>query len=133
VAAGISKVLGLNPVQTANTIAISGTAFNALRVTRTGKLAHWKGLAYPNLAACCARVALLAKQGITGPLEVIEGGKGLMDAITGYFEISWDGEDLGVLKRTTSRSTTRKFTPKLPSRQRSRCANATSSRLKTLN
>lgn len=101
VAAGISKVLGLNPVQTTNAIAISGTAFNALRVTRTGKLSHWKGLAYPNLAACCVRVALLARQGITGPLEVIEGEKGLMDAITGYFEISWDGEDLGLVRRTT--------------------------------
>jgi 2-methylcitrate dehydratase len=101
VAAGISKVLGLNPVQTANAIAISGTAFNALRVTRTGKLSHWKGLAYPNLAACCVRVALLARQGITAPLEVIEGEKGLMDAITGYFEISWDGEDLGLVRRTT--------------------------------
>lgn len=100
VAAGISKVLGLNPVQTANAIAISGTAFNALRVTRTGKLSHWKGLAYPNLAACCVRVALLARQGVTGPLEVIEGEKGLMDAITGYFEISWDGEDLGLVRRT---------------------------------
>jgi 2-methylcitrate dehydratase len=98
---GISKVLGLNPVQTANAIAISGTAFNALRVTRTGKLSHWKGLAYPNLAACCVRVALLARQGVTGPLEVIEGEKGLMDAITGYFEISWDGEDLGLVRRTT--------------------------------
>jgi 2-methylcitrate dehydratase len=101
VAAGISKVLGLNPVQTANAIAISGTAFNALRVTRTGKLSHWKGLAYPNLAACCVRVALLARQGITGPLEVIEGEKGLMDAITGYFEMSWDSKDLGLVRRTT--------------------------------
>jgi 2-methylcitrate dehydratase len=100
VAAGISKVLGLNPVQTANAIAISGTAFNALRVTRTGTLSHWKGLAYPNLAACCVRVALLARLGITGPLQVIEGEKGLMDAITGYFEISWDGEDLGLIRRT---------------------------------
>jgi 2-methylcitrate dehydratase len=49
VAAGLSKVLRLDPSQTANAIAISGTAFNALRVTRTGKLSHWKGLAYPNL------------------------------------------------------------------------------------
>ena len=101
VAAGISRVLGLDPVQTANALAISGTAFNALRVTRTGRLSQWKGLAYPNLAACCVRVALLARQGVTGPLEVIEGEKGLMDAITGYFEISWDGEDLGLLRRTT--------------------------------
>jgi 2-methylcitrate dehydratase len=100
VTAGISKVLGLSSVQTANAIAISGTAFNALRVTRTGKLSHWKAVAYPNLAACCTRVALLARQGITGPLEAIEGEKGLMDAITGFFEVSWDSQDLGYVGRT---------------------------------
>jgi len=43
VAAGVSKALGLDKEKTANAIAISGTAFNALRVTRTGKLSHWKG------------------------------------------------------------------------------------------
>lgn len=100
VAAGVSKILGLDRSQTANALAISGTAFNALRVTRTGRLSHWKGLAYPNLAACCTRAVLLAKQGITGPLEVIEGEKGLMDAITGYFQVSWSGEDLGRVGRT---------------------------------
>src|ERR1019366_2585856 len=61
VAAGVSRILKLDPSQTANAIAISGTAFNALRVTRTGKLSHWKGLAYPNLAACCTRATLLAR------------------------------------------------------------------------
>ena len=101
VSAGVSKILKLDPSQTANAIAISGTAFNALRVTRTGKLSHWKGLAYPNLAACCTRAALLARHGITGPLEVIEGDKGLMDAITGCFQVSWSGEDLGCVGRTT--------------------------------
>jgi 2-methylcitrate dehydratase len=101
VAAGISKILELDPSQTANALAISGTAFNALRVTRTGRLSHWKGLAYPNLAACCTRTTLLAKQGITGPLEVIEGDKGLMDAITGYFHVTWSGDDLGCVGRTT--------------------------------
>lgn len=100
VAAGVSKILKLDPPRTANAIAISGTAFNALRVTRTGKLSHWKGLAYPNLAACCTRATLLARQGITGPLEVIEGDKGFMDAITGYFEVCWPAESLGSVGRT---------------------------------
>jgi 2-methylcitrate dehydratase len=101
VAAGISKILKLDRSKTANAIAISGAAFVALRVTRTGRLSHWKGLAYPNLAACCTRATLLASHGITGPLEVIEGEKGLMDAITGYFQISWPGQDLGCVGRTT--------------------------------
>lgn len=101
VAAGISRILKLDRSKTANAIAISGTAFVALRVTRTGRLSHWKGLAYPNLAACCIRATLLARHGITGPLEVIEGEKGLMDAITGYFQISWPGQDFGCVGRTT--------------------------------
>src|SRR5207253_55980 len=103
VAAGVSRILKLDQSWTANALAISGTAFIALRVTRTGKLSHWKGLAYPNLAACCTRATLLVRHGITGPLEVIEGEKGLMDAITGYFQMSWSGEDLGCVGRTTVR------------------------------
>lgn len=100
VAAGLSKVLGLDEIQTANAIAICGTAFNALRVTRTGHLSHWKGLAFPNTAACCTRVVFLAKNGITGPLEVLEGDKGFMDAISGVFDIDWLREDLERVKRT---------------------------------
>ena len=94
VAAGVSKALGLNPAQTANAIAICGAAFNALRVTRTGKLSHWKGLAYPNTAACCTFATFLAMRGITGPLEVFEGEKGFMDAIAGVFQIDWLQEGL---------------------------------------
>jgi 2-methylcitrate dehydratase len=99
-AAGLSKILGLDESKTANAIAISGTAFNALRVTRTGHLSHWKGLAFPNTAACCTRVVFLASRGITGPLEVFEGDKGFMDAISGVFEIDWLREDLERVKRT---------------------------------
>ena len=83
VAAGVSKALGLDKVRTANAIAICGTAFNALRVTRTGALSHWKGLAYPNTAFCCTHATFLAMRGITGPLEVFEGNKGFMEAIAG--------------------------------------------------
>jgi 2-methylcitrate dehydratase len=100
VAAGVARALGLDACRAANAIAISGTALNALRVTRTGKLSHWKGLAYPHMAACSTAVVFLARLGITGPLEVIEGEKGLMDAITGLFEIDWSREDLDRVKRT---------------------------------
>ena len=100
VAAGISKALGLNRAQTANAIAICGTAFNALRVTRTGALSHWKGLAYPNLAGCATHATFLAMRGITGPLAVFEGNKGFMDSIAGEFRIDWPKEDLERVRRT---------------------------------
>jgi 2-methylcitrate dehydratase len=94
VAAGVSKALGLDEVRTANAMAICGTAFNALRVTRTGPLSNWKGLAYPNTAFGCTHGTFLAMRGITGPLEVIEGNKGFIDAIAGEFRINWLEEDL---------------------------------------
>lgn len=100
VAAGVARALGLDAATAANGLAISGTAFNALRVTRTGALSHWKGLAYPNMAAGCVWATFLARRGITGPLEVFEGNKGFMDAIAGHFTIDWASEDLERVTQT---------------------------------
>ena len=101
VAAGVAKALGLDRDGVANAIAMSGTAYNALRVTRTGSLSHWKGLAYPNTAFGATHAAFLAMRGVTGPMEVFEGNKGLMDTITGPFELDWSGEDLEAVRRTS--------------------------------
>lgn len=100
VAAGVSAALDLSVEKTAHAIAISGTAFNALRVTRTGALSHWKGLAYPNTSFCGTHAAFLAMRGITGPPEVFEGNKGFMDSMAGRFEIDWSQEDLERVTRT---------------------------------
>jgi len=99
-AAGVAKALGLPPDQIANAIAISGTANVALRVTRTGALSHWKGLAYPNTAMAATHAVLLAAHGITGPQEVFEGNKGFKETISGPFEIDWPGEDLERVRLT---------------------------------
>ncbi len=100
-AAGAARALGLDEQGIANAVAISGTANNALRVTRTGRLSHWKGLAYPHTAFGAVHAAFLALRGITGPLEVFEGNKGLMDAITGPFELDWTQENLEAVCRTS--------------------------------
>lgn len=99
-AAAVARALGLTVGQTANAIAIAGTANNALRVTRTGDLSHWKGLAYPNTAKEATFAALLAQRGIAGPAQVFEGNKGLKDTITGPFEIDWSAEDLEKVRGT---------------------------------
>jgi 2-methylcitrate dehydratase len=100
VAAGASKALRLNESQIANAVAIAGTALNALRVTRTGTLSQWKGMAYPFTAFGALEAVFLAARGITGPLEVFEGNKGFMDSIAGPFEIKWESEDLERVRRT---------------------------------
>ena len=99
-AAGVAKALGLPAEQTANAIAMSGTASNALRVTRTGALSHWKGLAYANTAMVATHAALLAAHGITGPAEVFEGNKGFKETIAGPFAIDWGKEDLERVRLT---------------------------------
>lgn len=100
VAAGVAKALHLDEVKTANAIAMAGTANNALRVTRTGSLSNWKGLAYPNMVMGATHAAFLAMHDITGPHEVFEGNKGFMDAISGYFSIAWSSEDLEKITQT---------------------------------
>jgi 2-methylcitrate dehydratase len=99
-AAGISKALGLNEEKTVNAIAICGTAFNGLRVTRTGALSHWKGLAFPNTAFSCTHGTFLAMRGITGPAEVFEGNKGFMETISGPFDINWWAERFDRIGKT---------------------------------
>ncbi|WP_103018938.1 MmgE/PrpD family protein [Salinibacter altiplanensis] len=93
-AAGAAKALGLDPEQIANAIAISGTAHNALRVTRTGEISNWKGLAYPETGFTATHSAFLAMRGITGPPEVFEGNKGFKHSIAGDFALDWSEEDL---------------------------------------
>ena len=99
-AAGAAKALALPMAQVANALGISGTANNALRVTRTGELSHWKGLAYPDTAFNGLRAAFLAMRGVTGPREVFEGNKGWCQTIAGDFELDWSREDLERVLRT---------------------------------
>ena len=97
VAAGVARALGLDAERTANAVCIAGTPFNALRVTRTGQLSNWKGLAFPMAASNGTQAAFLAAHGVTGPAEVFEGAKGFMDAISGPFEVDWAAEPLDVV------------------------------------
>jgi 2-methylcitrate dehydratase len=99
-AAGAAKALRLDESATANAIAIAGTALNALRVTRTGALSQWKGLAYPFAASGAVTACFLAARGITGPAEVFEGNKGFMDTIAGRFRLDWEDEDIERVRRT---------------------------------
>ncbi len=99
-AAGAAYALGLNADQTANAIAIAATAYNALRVTRTGNLSNWKGLAFPSTGWTSTHSAFLARNGITGPEEVFEGNKGFKESIAGDFQIDWKKENLEKVTET---------------------------------
>jgi 2-methylcitrate dehydratase len=103
-AAGISKALGLDERQTANALAISGTAFQGLVTTRSGYLSNWKGLASAMTALGVMNSTFLAKRGITGPLEVLEGKNGLMEAFGEKAKIEWSTDDLDLVTHTSVKS-----------------------------
>ena len=100
-AAGVSRALGLDVDRTANAVAIAVTTSPALRVTRTGALSHWKGLAGPHAALLGVQAALLASRGVTGPPEAFEGNKGFVEAVSGPFSIDWRSEDFERVTRTS--------------------------------
>jgi len=102
-ATGTARAMGLNKEKLANAVAIAGTGYNSLRVTRTGELSNWKGLAYPNTAMGAAHATMLASYGITGPREVFEGNKGFMDSIVGPFDIDWSKENLEKVTKTITK------------------------------
>jgi 2-methylcitrate dehydratase len=89
-ACGVAKVLDLDIETTRNAIGIAGTAHNALRVTRTGGINEWKGIASANAARNAVYAALLASDGMEGPKNLFEGQKGWKQTISGEFEVNLD-------------------------------------------
>ncbi|MFW5919862.1 MAG: MmgE/PrpD family protein [Halanaeroarchaeum sp.] len=88
--AGVAKVLGLDVETTRDAIGIAGTAHNALRVTRTGGINEWKGIASANAARNAVYAALLARNGMDGPKNLFEGQKGWKQIVSGEFEVDLD-------------------------------------------
>ncbi|MGE5247341.1 MAG: MmgE/PrpD family protein, partial [Verrucomicrobiota bacterium] len=66
-AAAVGRLLSLDLPKLANAVAIAATANGALRVTRTGELSHWKGVAASYAASNGLRAAFFARRGISGP------------------------------------------------------------------
>ncbi|WP_049900999.1 MmgE/PrpD family protein [Halococcus agarilyticus] len=89
-AAGAGKVLGLDHEALRNAVGIAGTAHNALRVTRTGGINEWKGVASANAARNAVHSALLADNGMDGPTNLFEGQKGWKQIIAGDFSVDLD-------------------------------------------
>jgi len=87
--AGAAKALGLDKRETMNALGIAGTAHNALRVTRTGGINMWKGIASANTARNAVYSALLAANGMEGPVEVFEGQKGWKQIVSGDFDLEY--------------------------------------------
>lgn len=101
--AASAKLLELDIEQTRNALGIAGTAHNALRVTRTGDITMWKGIASANTARNAVYSTILAKNGIEGPVDVFEGEKGWKHIVSGDFNCDFDTECTAVKKVMTKK------------------------------
>jgi 2-methylcitrate dehydratase len=89
-ACAAGKAFDLDYEQLRNAIGIAGTAHNALRVTRTGGINEWKGIASANAARNGVYSVRLARNGMEGPTNLFEGQKGWQQVISGDFDVDLD-------------------------------------------
>ncbi|MFC5972424.1 MmgE/PrpD family protein [Halomarina salina] len=100
---GAAHVAGLDHEQLRNAVGIAGTAHNALRVTRTGGINEWKGVASANAARNGVYSVILAREGMEGPRDLFEGQKGWKQVVSGEFEVDLDPDCSHVFDTMTKR------------------------------
>ena len=94
-------MLGLDEQQATNALGICGTDNIGFAIARAGQLSQWKGLASSQMALGCTHDVRLAQRGITGPLTVFEGPKGLDQQMGMSIEVDWEREPLDIVPQTT--------------------------------
>lgn len=87
-ALGAVSVWRLPFEQAYNALALAATSNISLLQTRTGELSHWKGLAGPYGSRNGLFAAVLAREGITGPHDPLEGKAGWMKHLNMPIQIS---------------------------------------------
>ncbi|MCE2404356.1 MAG: MmgE/PrpD family protein [Dehalococcoidia bacterium] len=113
-AAAVSRVLGLSQEQTGHAISIALASHASLGViTRGDQVPLWHACADPNAVRQGVFAALLAREGMDGPLDPFEGTYGFFDAISGPFPMPALGDGNGgfrlnntIVKRYTTCSHT---------------------------
>ena len=77
-----ARMLGLDEDQTVAAAGISGSSHFTLGGVVAGHLTNMKNTADPMATEAGVRAALLAREGYSGPVEVIEGKEGLYEVLT---------------------------------------------------
>ena len=87
-ALGAAKVFKLSDGVLPHALSLAMVPNCALGQTRAGELTMWKGLASANACRNGVFACMLAREGVTGPSEPVEGKRGFWNLVTGPFELS---------------------------------------------
>src|SRR5277367_4022329 len=99
--AASGRLLGLSEQQIANAIAMAAASDASFAVVRAKPLSQWKGLASAQSALGSMNALFLARRGVEGPLQVIEGPLGIDHLLRMKINIDWDKQGYeGVLEST---------------------------------
>src|SRR6201987_9050 len=99
--AAAGRLLGLSESQIANAIAMAAASDASFAVIRAKPLSQWKGLASAQSALGALNALFLARRGVEGPLQVIEGANGIDNLLHMQIRIDWDKQGYeGVLEST---------------------------------
>ena len=101
VAAGVSKVLGLDAAHTANALAIAGVGAVSCAVIQAEPVSNWKGLASGESASRALHNAYLAQTGITGTPGVFDGPHGLFQIVRNHLDTDWTTEWFAYAQRSS--------------------------------
>jgi 2-methylcitrate dehydratase len=88
--AAAGRLLGLSEPQIANAIAMAAASDASFAVIRAKPLSQWKGLASAQSTLGAMNTLFLARRGVEGPLQVIEGANGIDNLLHMQIRIDWD-------------------------------------------
>src|ERR1700722_13628138 len=90
--AAAGRLLDLSEEQIANAIAMAAVSDASFAVVRAKPLSQWKGLASAQSSLGAMNTLFLARRGVQGPLQVIEGPLGIDHLLRMQIDIDWDKE-----------------------------------------
>lgn len=94
VAAGVSRLLGLDAARTGHALALAGVGAVSLACIQAEPVSQWKGLSSGEAASRALHNTYLAAWGITGPPGVFDGPHGLFALLDASLPLDWSREGL---------------------------------------
>jgi 2-methylcitrate dehydratase len=99
--AAAGRLLGLSEQQIGHAMAMAAVSDASFAVVRAKPLSQWKGLASAQSALGAMNTLFLARRGVQGPLQVIEGPMGIDHLLRMRINIDWDKQGYeGVVEST---------------------------------
>src|SRR5246500_654534 len=99
--AAAGRLLGFSESQIANAIAMAASSDASFAVIRAKPLSQWKGLASAQSALGAMNALFLARRGVEGPVQVVEGPNGIDNLLDMKLRIDWDKQGYeGVVEST---------------------------------